>query len=72
MVWVLGGHADTQRIQDTLGVVEAESGWRKFLSHCFSLRRERRENRKGIKTKKKRCNLKKENKLHHKNHTIMV
>lgn len=52
MVWVLGGHADTQRIQDTLGVVEAESGWRKFLSHCFSLRKERRENRKGIKTKK--------------------
>lgn len=38
VVWVLGGHADPQCIQDTLGVGEAERGRWYFLSHCLSLR----------------------------------
>lgn len=41
MVWVLGGHANTQCIQDTLGVVEAERGWWQFLSGCWSLEEKR-------------------------------
>lgn len=42
MVRVLGGHAHPQCIENTLGVGEVESGSWQFLSHCHSLRGEKR------------------------------
>lgn len=42
MVGVLGGHAHPQRIQDALGVAEAERGRWQFLSHCLGLREKER------------------------------
>lgn len=43
MVGVLGGHANAQRVQDTVGVVEAEGGRRQLLSHRLSLRTRAKE-----------------------------
>ena len=40
MVWVLGGHADPQCVEDTLCGGEAECGRLHFLSHCHCLRGE--------------------------------